>query len=104
ATGTDNCDASLTVTFTDIIIPSAGCPSISRTWTITDDCGNKSSCMQSILVTNNSSISIICPGTAAVQCASQVPAVNTGSVSAAGGCGGNIVVAFISDVVSNQTC
>jgi hypothetical protein len=49
-TATDNCDQDLTITYEDSASPAPGsCPwTITRTWTITDDCGNKETCTQKL--------------------------------------------------------
>ncbi|MBK8922692.1 MAG: HYR domain-containing protein [Saprospirales bacterium] len=57
ATVSDNCDMSPALTHTDVefTIPMA-CPQhyiIERTWTAVDDCGNSTSCVQSITVDDN---------------------------------------------------
>jgi hypothetical protein len=55
ATATDNCDPALAIDFADNVIPTI-CPAdpiqevIERIWTATDDCGNSSSCVQTITV------------------------------------------------------
>ena len=48
----DNCDTSLDATFGDVTEPGSciGEEIITRTWTLTDDCGNSSSGIQTILV------------------------------------------------------
>ncbi len=58
ATGTDNCDSGLSVTFTDVLSPNT-CPSINkitRTWKATDACGNSSTCQQTIVIDDRGSI------------------------------------------------
>jgi hypothetical protein len=54
ATATDNCDATPEVDYTDNILNPPGDPGyvIERTWTATDTCGNASTCLQIITVTN----------------------------------------------------
>ena len=47
-------------------------------------------------------LTITCPANLIVQCTSQVPAVNVGSVIISGTCPGTVT--HISDVISNQTC
>ncbi len=48
----DNCDTSLDATFTDAVVPGAceGEEIITRTWTLTDDCGNPTTHIQIITV------------------------------------------------------
>ncbi len=58
ATASDNCDPTLTITYTDSI-PGEDCPQeniLTRTWIATDDCGNSSSCQQTILIDDHGSI------------------------------------------------
>ncbi|MDZ7633748.1 MAG: hypothetical protein U5L72_04670 [Bacteroidales bacterium] len=51
----DNCDTSLDATFTDAVAPGAceGEQIITRTWTLTDDCGNPTTHIQIITVRDN---------------------------------------------------
>ena len=46
----DNCDTSLDATYTDVVTPGAceGEEIITRTWTLTDDCGNTTTHVQII--------------------------------------------------------
>ncbi|MBK9981418.1 MAG: hypothetical protein IPP15_03160 [Saprospiraceae bacterium] len=58
ATGLDNCDSGLSMTFTDVLSPNV-CPSINkitRTWKATDACGNSSTCQQTIVIDDRGSI------------------------------------------------
>jgi hypothetical protein len=51
ATGSDGCGG-VSITFLDDIVPQ-GCPDsevITRTWTVTDDCGNSNTCTQTITI------------------------------------------------------
>ena len=53
ASAIDNCDDQPTITYSDVTIQSESCPqeyTIVRTWTAEDNCGNSSSCTQTITV------------------------------------------------------
>jgi sugar lactone lactonase YvrE len=73
------------------------------TWTATDPCGNKATCAQSVVVVDNQAPTISCPAPVTVSCASAVPPVNTGSVTASDNCG-SVTVSFVGDITTNQTC
>ena len=50
ATGTDDCDADVTISYSDVFDNSDPCARVvTRTWMATDDCGNESDCVQTIL-------------------------------------------------------
>src|SRR5512135_871580 len=51
----DNCDTSLDATYADVVTPGAceGEEIITRTWTLTDDCGNTTQHVQIITVKDN---------------------------------------------------
>ena len=105
-TATDACDATVTITFSDITTQGTctGTYSVTRTWTATDDCGNTATCSGTIVVQDITPPTIACPGNITVSCASQVPPVNTGSVTASDLCGGQVTVVHVGDVITNQTC
>jgi large repetitive protein len=67
-TATDNCDADVTVVFTEVRTDGI-CPdsyTLTRTWTATDNCGNESIHVQVIEVGDNTPPVIICPEDIAV--------------------------------------
>ena len=104
ATGTDNCDASVTITFSDVSSGSGCNTTITRTWTATDNCGNAASCDQIVISWDVTAPTINCPAdVSGLSCIADVPAVNTGSVSATDDCtaSGAITIAHVSDVIQN---
>ncbi len=81
-TATDNCDTSVSVSFSGDVITPGSCPqsyTIVRTWTATDDCNNTNSCSQTINVQDTQPPVLAgCPANTAVQCdAIPPPAVVT---------------------------
>ncbi|MEO5907448.1 MAG: hypothetical protein ABIQ11_12025, partial [Saprospiraceae bacterium] len=105
ATATDNCSTP-TITNTDVItnMTCVNRFNLTRTYIATDACGNSATCTQLIVVSDNTGPSITCPANVTVQCASQVPPSNTGSVVTSDNCGGTVTVTFSSDVITNMTC
>lgn len=92
ATGSDNCDASILVTFGDSLIAETCGDTLkfSRTWTATDDCGNSNSCSQTITVIDTQDPVINCPDDVVVTCtaADGVPVGDVPLVATAtDGCG-----------------
>src|SRR5262249_29182033 len=103
---TDACGGTPVITHSDQTVPGA-CVNkfvVKRTYTATDACGNSSSQIQTITVsdTNAPAISSI-PGDVTVQCASAVPAANDGAVVATDACGGTPVISH-SDQTIPGTC
>ncbi len=87
ATATDNCDATPTLSYSDIT--TAGGPQtfiINRTWVATDDCGNSSTCIQLILVHDATPPVITCPDDIAIECSESILPFNTGTATATDNC------------------
>lgn len=62
ATATDNCDPNPVITHVDVISGLMPCDAvIMRTWSVEDDCGNVSTCVQNIVVIDNLAPTITCP-------------------------------------------
>ncbi|HEU0008243.1 MAG TPA: hypothetical protein VFT34_00345, partial [Verrucomicrobiae bacterium] len=70
-TVSDNCDPAPVVTFADVTTPGA-CPqeySVTRTWTVTDKCGNVASCSRTVVVRDTTAPSISAlPGPTTIEC------------------------------------
>src|SRR5205823_5857222 len=70
----------------------------------TDLCGNSATCSQSITVNDTNPPSITCPTNLTLNCASQVPAPNTNSVTTSDSCGGPVTVTWQGDAISSSNC
>ncbi|MGB4846939.1 MAG: hypothetical protein WBP41_03425, partial [Saprospiraceae bacterium] len=104
---TDNCGGAATVSFVSDVNSNQICANrfdVTRTYMAIDACGNSATCSQTITVFDNTPPSITCPTNLTVQCASLVPAPNPAGVISSDNCGGQAVAAFVSDVITNQTC
>ena len=57
----DNCDITLNATYNDVTVdgPCAGSKVITRTWTLTDDCNNTTTHVQTITVSDNTAPTVI---------------------------------------------
>ncbi len=106
-TATDNCDANVEITHSGDVITNQTCTNrftITRTYQATDDCGNSSTCAQTITVFDATPPFIICPANVTVQCASQVPAASTTALISSDNCGGSVSLIHEGDAITNMTC
>ena len=104
-TATDNCDVGLLVDLEETESnPGSSCNNvITRTWTVTDSCGNTATCMQTITVNDTTAPTIVCPDPLAVQCGDDVPAADTSLVTASDLCG-PVTVSHVGDVSDGNSC
>jgi subtilisin-like proprotein convertase family protein/bacterioferritin-associated ferredoxin len=102
----DNCTASPTVAFVSEVSNGATCPEvITRTYSVTDDCGNSINVFHQIIVNDNIDPTASNPAPINVECASAVPAADITVVTdEADNCTVNPVVAHINDVSDGNTC
>ncbi len=101
---TDNCTAPSIVLLSGL--PSGSTFPLGTTTIVyraADSAGNSSTCSFTVTVVDLQPPTITCPASASVQCASLVPPVNIATVAAADNCGPP-TVAWVNDVISNQTC
>jgi hypothetical protein len=92
ATAVTDCpDAGFTFTHEDeVTVISDGCPTvqvIARLWTVTDACGNSSSCEQVITVVDNTAPSLTVPDDTTVECTDSTSPSNTGEATGSDTCG-----------------
>ncbi|MBK9105204.1 MAG: DUF3494 domain-containing protein [Saprospiraceae bacterium] len=101
ATAIDNCDGSPVISFIDFLEQGI-CPMIlTRTWTATDQCGNTSTCVQTIEVTDNTPPLLTCaPVFSPVECGT---APVFGAPEVTDDCDPSVVVTFVTDSIPG-TC
>ena len=101
-TATDNC-TNVTVT----CVPASGSTFAKGMTTVTctavDGSSNTNACTFTVTINDTEAPTLTCPGPVTVQCDSGIPAVNTGSVTAADNCGATPTVTHVSDV-TNGSC
>ncbi|HJW31417.1 MAG TPA: hypothetical protein VJ508_19445, partial [Saprospiraceae bacterium] len=107
----DNCTSvsNLVVNYSDIELAPLGCNgtgTLQRTWTVTDACGNTTSCIQMIQITDLLKPTITCPPTATISCESSVLPDVTGNPIVSDNCTAlnDIVVAYTDDVTGLFGC
>lgn len=105
ATATDNCDPSVSISYSDEIT-NGPCPqssTISRSWQGIDDCGNAKICVQLITIQDITPPVITCPASMTINCGENTLPANTGSATATDNCDLNASITF-SDSISLTTC
>jgi hypothetical protein len=103
----DNCDAALTITYSDGNPTGLGCTNspvtLTRTYRATDDCGNFAECNQNIIVKDDAAPVITCPSNKIVECGSSTEPVVTGVATATDNCVSDPTISY-SDTIANGTC
>jgi hypothetical protein len=102
----DNCTANPVVAHVSDVSDGNTCPEvITRTYSVTDDCGNSINVVQTITIDDDTDPTADPLPAIDVQCAADVPAVDINDVqNAADNCTANPVVAHVSDVSDGNTC
>jgi len=104
ATATDNCDISVIPTYSDVTAGGT-CPqefTITRTWVATDDCGNSSSCVQTITIDDNIPPTIECPDNVTILCTASTDPANTGSATAIDVCDATPTITFLDNIIAGD--
>ena len=105
ATVSDNLDPSPILSHTDFIISSSTCDTtIRRTWSATDRCGNKNSCIQLITKRDKQAPSIICPSAITIDCQFNPTTNLTGEISAKDDCQSQVMTSFVDQVMNIKPC
>ena len=82
------------------VLPGATVSAIDRTWAATDDCGNRSTCVQRITVRDATPPALTVPADRMLECPADITTNSTGTATAWDACGS--VLVYYSDVVSNS--
>jgi len=102
---TDNCDASVAVTYNGQTQTNGACPNaytITRTWTAADNCGNTKTVTQRITVVDNGKpVFTTFPGNTTIACSDAIPPV--GSPTASDACG-SATVTYLGQTTANSQC
>jgi hypothetical protein len=102
ATASDSCDAQVAITFSDQTIP-GGSPSeyqVRRTWIATDDCGNSSTCLQTVTVMDLTPPTITCPGNRTFECTEPVV---FGEPTATDNCDTQLTITYSDQIVPGSS-
>jgi hypothetical protein len=90
ASAVDNCDSSPNITYTD----SRNYGVITRTWKAEDNCGNYSTCQQTITINDTTDPIITCPQNVTVECDESIDPSNTGTATATDNCDTNVTITY----------
>lgn len=100
----DNC-AIPTVAFVNEVSNNDTCQLIlTRTYSVTDDCGNSINVSHDIIVYDNEAPTATAPQDLFFSCDSEVPAPNINAITNASDNFSTAIVSFVSDVSNEQTC
>lgn len=100
----DNCGTPL-VSFVSDVSDNQSCPeTISRTYSITDACGNFTEVVQQIIIMDDIAPTASNPPAMVLECDGSVPPPDPSVVTDASDNCGSPIVAFVSDVSDNQSC
>lgn len=101
----DNCTANPTVIFSGDVSNGQSCPeTITRTYIVSDDCGNEAFITQTIVVEDVTAPTASNPSDISVFCAGDVPAANPNVVTASDNCSSAVNVTHLGDVSDGLTC
>ncbi|MFN0015742.1 MAG: T9SS type A sorting domain-containing protein, partial [Saprospiraceae bacterium] len=105
ATATDNCDASVAITYNGQTKTNGTCTNrytLTRRWTAADNCMNTRSVSQVITVVDNIKPTLTVPANSAISCSDPIPGV--GTATATDGCPGAVTIAYLGQTTVSGTC
>ncbi|MEQ1746228.1 MAG: immunoglobulin-like domain-containing protein, partial [Saprospiraceae bacterium] len=104
-TATDNCDASVAISYIGQTKANGACANaytLTRRWVASDNCNNTVSISQRITVVDNGKPAITVPPNVTIACTDPVPAV--GTATATDNCGGTVTIVYLGQSTMNATC
>jgi hypothetical protein len=100
---TDNCDASVSIDFTQVKVNGlcAASYTLNRTWTATDKCGNKATATQVVTVRDTKAPFLTgVPVSVTVSCGSIPAVLNNGTIKATDGCDPFPTISFTENIIT----
>lgn len=105
-TATDNCDATVTITYNGQTRTNGTCLNrytLTRRWTAADNCGNTRTVSQRInVVDNGKPVFTFLPPDQTIACNDPIPAF--GAPTASDACEGNVTIVYLGQSTTNATC
>lgn len=103
-TFSDNCSA--TLSYVDQTVSNCNRTVITRTWTVTDVCGNTATCTQTIILTDAVVPVITCPADTTLNCGESTLPASTGTATATDNCSAvaNIIIYYKDAPAINVPC
>ncbi|NRD22525.1 tandem-95 repeat protein [Winogradskyella litoriviva] len=91
----DNCSTGLNATYTDSVVNGSctNTETITRTWTLIDDCNNTTRLVQTINVVDTTPPTLIIPGDVIIECTNSTDTSSTGTATASDSCG-NVTISY----------
>lgn len=101
ATGSDEC-GQVTITWSDTVVSGPGSTeTITRTWKVTDECGNFATCAQVIDVVDTTAPSIDCPADVTLECPADTSVEANGAATGNDDCG-DVTITWTDEIVSGS--
>ena len=103
---TNDCGGTSTFTYSDVFVFMSTPPlcSVERTWVATDDCGNSSTCLQTITLIDDSPPSVVCPASITISCSDNTLPGSTGTATSTDNCAIAPTVAYSDAITPSGTC
>jgi hypothetical protein len=104
-TATDNCTASVVITYVGQTVTAGACANaytLTRRWVASDNCSNTRSISQRITVIDNGKPTLTVPADMAIACSDPIPPL--GTATASDGCAGSVTIAYLGQNTTSGAC